>query len=77
MASLISYKLIVREENQVKGAYFRYFTAANICFLMILLVFTLFSGAETGVNSFSLKAVTRTCAVRPPLPESAGPPPYS
>lgn len=42
MASLISYKLIVREERQVKGAYFRYFTATNICFLMILLVFSLF-----------------------------------
>lgn len=42
MASLISYKLIAREESRVKGAYFRYFTAANICFLMILLVFALF-----------------------------------
>ena len=41
MASLISYKLIAREENQVKGAYFRYFTAANVCFLVILLVFAL------------------------------------
>ena len=45
MASLISYKLIVREEGQVKGAYFRYFTAANICFLMALLAFAfLFKG---------------------------------
>ena len=42
MASLISYKLIAREESRAKGAYFRYFTAANICFLMILLVFALF-----------------------------------
>ena len=41
MASLISYKLIAREERQAKGAYFRYFTAANICFLTILLVFAL------------------------------------
>lgn len=41
MASLISYKLIVREESQVKGAYVRYFTAMNVCFLAILLVFTL------------------------------------
>lgn len=39
MASLISYKLIAREENQVKGAYFRYFTVVNVCFLMILLAF--------------------------------------
>lgn len=38
MASLISYKLIVREERQMKGAYFRYFTAANVCFLAVLLV---------------------------------------
>ena len=37
MASLISYKLIVRDESQVKGAYFRYFTVANVCFLVILL----------------------------------------
>lgn len=41
MASLISYKLIVREESQRKGAYFRYFTVANVCFLVILLVLTL------------------------------------
>ena len=41
MASLISYKLIAREESQVKGAYFRYFAVANVCFLAILLVFTL------------------------------------
>ena len=39
MASLISYKLIVREEDGIKGAYFRYFTLANICFLVILLLF--------------------------------------
>lgn len=39
MASLISYKLMVREESSIKGAYFRYFTLANICFLAILLVF--------------------------------------
>lgn len=38
MASLISYKLIVREESQMKGAYFRYFTVANIGFLIILLI---------------------------------------
>ena len=42
MASLISYKLIAREENQAKGIYFRYFTAANICFLIVLLMFELF-----------------------------------
>ena len=44
MASLISYKLIAREESQIKGAYFRYFTVANICFLAILLIFTLTLG---------------------------------
>ena len=41
MASLISYKLIAREESQIKGAYFRYFTEANISFLVILLVVAL------------------------------------
>lgn len=41
MASLISYKLIAREESQIKGAYFRYFMVVNVCFLAILLVFTL------------------------------------
>jgi Na+/H+ antiporter NhaD/arsenite permease-like protein len=41
MASLISYKLIVREESQVKGAYFRYFTVTNVYFLAILIVFAL------------------------------------
>ena len=39
MASLISYKLVIREEGAVKGAYFRSFTAANLCFLAILLLF--------------------------------------
>lgn len=39
MASLISYKLIVREESGIKGAYFRYFTLTNICFLAVLLLF--------------------------------------
>ena len=42
MASLISYKLIAREENQAKGAYFRYFTVANACFLIALLMFEFF-----------------------------------
>lgn len=42
MASLISYKLIAREENQAKGIYFRYFTVANVCFLIVLLMFDLF-----------------------------------
>lgn len=42
MASLISYKLIAREENQAKGIYFRYFTAANACLLIALLMFELF-----------------------------------
>jgi len=37
MASLISYKMIVREESQIKGDYFRRFTWTNIFFLAILL----------------------------------------
>lgn len=44
MASLISYKLIVREDGQSKGAYLRYFTIANICFLAILLAFAWICG---------------------------------
>lgn len=39
MASLISYKLVARESGGEKGAYFRYFTAANVAFLAILLLF--------------------------------------
>ena len=39
MASLISYKLITREESQVKGAYFRYFAATNVYFLVIFPMF--------------------------------------
>ena len=39
MASLISYKLIMREAGEMKGAYFRHFTLTNICFLAILLLF--------------------------------------
>lgn len=42
MASLISYKLVVREDGGVKGAYFRYFTAANLCFLALLLLLAAF-----------------------------------
>ena len=38
MASLISYKLVAREEGAVKGAYFRCFTWANLIFLAILLL---------------------------------------
>lgn len=44
MASLISYKLIVREEGQIKGAYFRYFTSINLCFLAILVTFAFIYG---------------------------------
>lgn len=39
MASLISYKLVVREEGAVKGAYFRCFTWTNLVFLTILMLF--------------------------------------
>lgn len=38
MASLISYKYIAREDSGRKGTYFVYFTAANICFLAILVI---------------------------------------
>jgi len=44
MASLISYKLIAREEPQRKGAYFLHFTLANICFLAVLLLFGVLLG---------------------------------
>lgn len=37
MASLISYKYIVKENRCGKGAYFAYFTVANIVFLVFLL----------------------------------------
>lgn len=37
MASLISYKYIVKENRCGKGAYFAYFTVANVVFLAILL----------------------------------------
>ncbi len=37
MASLISYKYIVKEGRCSKGAYFGYFTVANVVFLLILL----------------------------------------
>ena len=39
MASLISYKLVVREEGVVKGAYFRCFTWTNLAFLAVLMLF--------------------------------------
>ena len=61
MASLISYKLIAREESRVKGAYFRYFTAANICFLMILLVFAFFQGVELKSKAPFLNALALIC----------------
>ncbi len=38
MASLISYKFVVREERNAKGAYLLYFTVANICFLVPLVI---------------------------------------
>lgn len=39
MASLISYKYVVRERESSKGQYFKYFTVANICFLIVMLFF--------------------------------------
>lgn len=44
MASLISYKFVAREEPGMKGPYFRQFTVTNVCFLAVLLVFTLVLG---------------------------------
>lgn len=38
MASLISYKLLAKEENNRKGEYLKYFTVVNICFLVLLVV---------------------------------------
>ncbi len=38
MASLISYKFVAREENHRKGEYLLYFTIANICFLLALMI---------------------------------------
>lgn len=37
MASLISYKYIVKENKCGKGAYFGFFTAANVVFLLVLI----------------------------------------
>lgn len=37
MASLISYKYLVKEAESKKGAYFRYFTIMNVAFLAILM----------------------------------------
>lgn len=38
MASLISYKLLAREESALKGSYFRQFTLINLIFLAVLLL---------------------------------------
>ncbi len=38
MASLISYKYIVKENKCSKGAYFKFFTLANIFFLFVLML---------------------------------------
>lgn len=46
MASLISYKLLVREDSRLKGRYFRYFTLANLCFLVLLLLFAFILSLE-------------------------------
>lgn len=41
MASLISYKIYAQAYNEKKGAYFRYFTAINILFLLVLVAFAM------------------------------------
>lgn len=38
MASLISYKIYVNHSSEKKGSYFLWFTIANVCFLVVLLV---------------------------------------
>jgi len=38
MASLISYKFVARESSGRKGAYLAYFSVANICFLIVLVI---------------------------------------
>ncbi len=38
MASLISYKFVAKEAGEKKGAYLLYFTIANICFLIPLVI---------------------------------------
>ncbi len=42
MASLISYKYIAKENKCSKGAYFGYFTVANVIFLALLMVLWVF-----------------------------------
>ncbi|MBQ9142896.1 MAG: anion permease [Lachnospiraceae bacterium] len=44
MASLISYKYIVKENRCGKGAYFGFFTVANVVFLIVLLLVWLLLG---------------------------------
>lgn len=39
MASLISYKYVVREESSRKGAYIGIFTVSNLAFLAVLMIF--------------------------------------
>ena len=41
MASLISYKILANKYDEKKGMYFRWFTIANVVFLIILFVFNL------------------------------------
>ena len=44
MASLISYKYIAKENKCSKGAYFGYFTVANVVFLVLLMALWFFIG---------------------------------
>lgn len=44
MASLISFKYIVREDGELKGHFFRLFTVANIAFLAVLAVMSVLLG---------------------------------
>lgn len=46
MASLISYKYIAKENKCSKGAYFKYFTVANVIFLALLLALWFFIGGR-------------------------------
>ena len=42
MASLISFKYIGKEYKHLKGRYMGYFTVANVLFLLVLLIVTLY-----------------------------------
>ena len=38
MASLISYKILANQYNEKKGSYFKWFSVANVAFLVVLMI---------------------------------------